>query len=419
VISSYFRPRVASPKLPALLLVTGTSALSTDTYIAAMPSMRQSLHTTSSVTQLTMTACIGGMALGQLVSGPISDARGRRKMILGACLVFTLMSVLCALATNGWILVAERAVQGAAAGTAVALGRAVVTDRFRGRQAAATFGTLSAVGLIAPVIAPSIGGALLTVGDWRTTFWFLAGVGVAMTLGAALGLPESLPPARRHPGGGAEFRRRTRELLSDRRFSAPVGIQCLTTAGFFVYIGGSSFVMQNGFGLTRGQYTLLFTVNALAMVSSSLLFRILITRTGAVVLRSWAQGLQTTAVVVLFTATVLADNHHPPLAVVWLALSAMTAGLGMYLPANSSIVQNAGRRFSGTSSALGGGLPFLAGALTTPLTGALGSETLMTMASCMVVLFVLAAVAGVVLRRHALEPVDNPDERAELIAAGV
>lgn len=407
-ISSLLRARVARPRLAALLLVTGTSALSTDTYLAALPQVQHSLRTSSSVAQLTVTAFLGGLAAGQLISGPVSDARGRRRMIVGACLVFTAMSVLCGLAPTGWLLVLERTVQGLAAGTSIAVGRAVVNDCYHGRSAAATFGTLSAVSLIAPVVAPAIGGVLLSFGTWRTVFWFLAAVGVAMTLGATLGLPESLPPERRHPGGLAQLAHRAHSLLTDRRFAAPVLVQCLTVAGFFVYIGGSSFVLQQGLGISRQQYTVVFTVNALAMVAASWLFRLSVMRLGPVVLRRAAVIVQTTAVAALFTSVIAVPDHRPPLVLVWVCLAFMTAGLGCYLPANSAIAQYAGRRFSGTASALGGGLPFLVGAATTPLTGALGSQTVLTMATCMVVPFLFAATAAYLLRGAAVEPADEP-----------
>jgi DHA1 family bicyclomycin/chloramphenicol resistance-like MFS transporter len=419
---SLLSARTSEPKLIALILVTGTSTLATDTYIAALPEVQTSLHTTSSVAQLTMTAFIAGMAAGQLASGPVSDARGRRRMVIAACAVFAVMSVLCAIAPTGWLLVAARAIQGIAAGTAVAVGRAVVTDRYRGREAAAMFGTLSAVSLLGPVLAPAVGGVLLTFGDWRGVFWFLALVGLAMVLGTTLALPETLPATRRHPGGLAQLARRSRELLGDPRFARPVFVQCLTTAGFFVYIGGSSFVLQEDLGLSQHEYTLLFTVNAIAMVTTSVTFRLLVKRVGAVILRRIAISLQTTAVLTLFVTTVLADGHRPPLAVVWVALAAMTAGLGMYLPSNGAIAQNAGRRFPGTASALGGGLPFLAGALTTPLTGVFGSQTVLVMSSCMVVAFSLAAALAVASRRFTLEPGDEepaPGGRPVALAGAV
>ncbi len=259
---SVIRPRVPAPSFVALMLITGTTALSTDTYIAALPQVQRTLGTSSSVAQLTMTACIAGMAIGQLAAGPVSDARGRRSLILLATLTFAATSVLCALAFSGWQLIAARAVQGVACGAAAAVGRAVVTDTWAGREAAAKFGSLSAIGLIAPVIGPAIGGALLTVGTWRTIFWFLALVGLAMTAGAVAGLPETLPPPRRHPGGLVRLVSRARQLMTDRAFATPVLVQCLTTGGFFIYIGGSSFVLQQGLGISQGLYSVVFAVNA-------------------------------------------------------------------------------------------------------------------------------------------------------------
>jgi MFS transporter, DHA1 family, multidrug resistance protein len=405
---------IRRPSLAALILVTGTGALSTDAYISSLPAVQRTLGTSSAVAQLTVTAFIIGMAAGQLLSGPVSDARGRRHIVLTACLAFTALSLACAFAPSGGLLVGERALQGAAAGTAIAVGRAVVNDAYAGKAASAMFGTLSAVSLIGPVVAPPIGGVLVSFGSWRTVFWFLALVGVAMWVAARRGLPETLPPERRHAGGLVNLGRRTADLLTDRHFAAPVAAQCLTTAGFFVYIGGSSFVLQDGAGVSTRTYTLIFTTNAVAMVCTSALFRLLVGRLGSVVLRRAAVVTQTTGVTLLFTATVLAPGHRPPLAVVWTGLAVMTAGLGMYLPSNAAITQYAGRRAAGTASALGGGLPFLAGALTTPLTGLLGRETVPAMATCMMIFFAAAAVTAVALRRTTLDPDAAPEPAAAM-----
>ncbi|HEX4255437.1 MAG TPA: multidrug effflux MFS transporter [Streptosporangiaceae bacterium] len=393
------RPRVAAPSFVALMLITGTTALSTDTYIAALPQVQRTLGTSSSVAQLTMTACIAGMAVGQLATGPVSDARGRRSLIVAATLTFAATSVLCALAFSGWELIAARAVQGIACGAAAAVGRAVVTDTWTGREAAAKFGSLSAIGLIAPVIGPAVGGALLTVGTWRTIFWFLALVGVAMTAGAVAGLPETLPPPQRHPGGLGRLLSRARQLLANRAFATPVLVQCLTTGGFFIYIGGSSFVLQQGLGISQGLYSVVFAANAGAMMLSSVAFRLLVMRRGPVLLRRWAIIVQTTAVTALFMVA-LACRHQPPLAAVWICLGGMTIGLGAYLPANSSITQAAGRRYAGTASALGGGAPFLVGSGATPLTGLIGSESVRTMATAMFAFFAVAATAAVLTSRR-------------------
>ncbi len=398
-MSSLLGPLVAQPSFVALVLITGTTALSTDTYIAALPQVSTSLGTSSIVAQLTMTACIAGMAVGQLLFGPVSDSRGRRTLVIVATVTFTAMSVLCAMAPSGWLLVLERAVQGVACGAASGIGRAVVTDSSAGRLAAARFGSLSAVSLIAPVVGPVIGGGLLRFGDWRTVFWFLAVVGVTMIAAALYGLPETLPPARRRPGGVRHMLLRAQELIADPLFRNPVLVQCLTVCGFFTYIGGSSFVLQHDLGIGQQTYALVFAVNATAMVTSSVIYRLLVLHTGPYVLRRVAVAVQTAAVTVLFVTALTAADHRPPLALVWVCLSGMTLGLGTYLPSNSSIVQILGRRYGGTASALGGGLPFLAGALMTPLTGLLGRQTVMAMSAAMFGFFLTAAVGAVLMGR--------------------
>ncbi|WP_167583626.1 Bcr/CflA family efflux MFS transporter [Kineococcus rubinsiae] len=396
--------RPGTPSILALVLVTGTSALSTDTYIAALPAMRESFSTSDAAVQLTLTACIGGLALGQLLIGPVSDSRGRRRIVLAATLTFTVMSVLCALADSIAVMLAARVAQGMAAGAAAAVGRACVTDTREGRAAAATFGTLTAVSLMAPVVGPAIGALLLPLGGWRTVFWFLAAVGVLMTAAAALGLPETLPPERRRPGGLTQLLGRSAELVRDRAFITPVAVQCLVTCGFFTYIGGSSIVLQEDLALTPGTYATVFATNASTMIASSVLFRVLVVRLGPELLRRWAFGIQATGVFALTAIALACTPGPPPLVLVWVPLAVMTFGLGTYLPANSAIAQREGRRYAGAASALSGGLPFLAGALTTPLTGLLGAQTVVAMAAGMGTFFLLAVLAAAAAARAGRRP---------------
>jgi DHA1 family bicyclomycin/chloramphenicol resistance-like MFS transporter len=395
--------RTGRPWLLALVLVTGVGPLATDTYLASLPQVQATLGTSSTVVQLTMTFFIAGMAVGQLLAGPVSDGHGRRRMVLAGAATFTIVSLLCAFAPTGWTLVAERGVQGLVAGVGVAVGRAVVSDRYAGSRAAAMYGTLASFSLIGPVVAPAIGSALLAVGDWRTVFLFLGGLGVLMTAAAAVGIPETLPVERRQATGLRDVGARMHDLMTDRVFMAPVLVQCLVVAGFFVYIGGSSIVLQAQLGLTPGHYALVFASNALVMVAASVTFRVLVVHTGAAVLRRVALAVATSAGAALFLVCLLTPDHTPPLPLVWAPLAVMLGGLGMFLPASTAIVQAAGRRSAGTASALGGGVPFFVGALTTPLTGLLGSQTVMTMASGTFFFYVLALVAAWRFRHLAAE----------------
>jgi len=285
------------------------------------------------------------------------------------------------------MLVALRFVEGLAGGCGVALGRAVVSDYYEGDAAAARFGALMGITLFGPVIAPAIGALLLTIGDWRTVFLFLTALGCAMTLAVLLGMPETLPAERRHGSGLRAAGSRMRDLVHDHDFRSPVIVQCLATAGFFVYIGGSSFVLQNELGFSQREYALCFTTNAFAMAIMSVSFGMLVRRIGAVRLRNAGLLVSTVAVT---TLTLIAVIHHAgpaPIPLVWTLLAIAVAGMGWCIPGTTAIAQQAGRRYGGAASALQGGTVFVVGALATPLTGLTGHQTVLTMAILMTVLF--------------------------------
>jgi MFS family permease len=153
------------------------------------------------VAQLTVTAYIAGLAFGQLVIGAASDGTGRRTPLLCSTAAFMTTCVICAIAPNAGLLIAARLLGGLAAGAGVATGRAVVSDYYEGNAAAKKFGTLASINFLGPVVAPAIGGLILTVGTWRTIFWSLSGLGVVMFVAVAARLPETLPPSERHRGG--------------------------------------------------------------------------------------------------------------------------------------------------------------------------------------------------------------------------
>jgi DHA1 family bicyclomycin/chloramphenicol resistance-like MFS transporter len=356
-----------------------------------------------------MTAFILGLAAGQLVCGPISDGLGRRRMLLASSAAFAVFSLLCAVAPDAGVLLVVRTLEGLAGGCGVAVGRAVVSDRHFGMDAAQRYGALASVTLLAPIIAPAVGGVILLVADWRGVFAFLAVVGLVMTAAVVVGVPETLPPELRHPVGLGPSLRRMAGLVRDRAFLGPVTIQCLATAGFFTYIGGSSFVLQSSLGLSRSGYTVLFATNAAGMALASVCFRLTVARLGAARLRTIGLLASTSAVVVLAVYAAAAGNGVR-LAPTWVLLAVVAAGMGLCIPATTSLAQEAGRRVGGTASALQGGLTFGIGALATPLTGLTGAGSVTGMATIMAVFYVASVGATVLVsvRRGTPVPADQP-----------
>ncbi|MCD5310090.1 multidrug effflux MFS transporter [Kineosporia babensis] len=390
-----------APSTAALVIVTGVGPIATDSYVAALPALQTSLDTTAAVAQLTLTAFIVGMAAGQILFGPVSDGRGRRGLLLGGAIVFTVTSLLCALSPSGPLLVAMRLLQGLAAGAGIAIGRAVVGDAYPPAEAARRYGTLAAIVFLGPVLAPAAGGAVLAVGDWRTIFFVLTGFGVLMVLSVLLGIPETLPASERHGSGLGATVRRMGDLGSDWSFMRHVVLQCVVTGGFFTYIGGSSFVLQEVYGISEGTYATVFAVNACAMAAATLVFRALVGRVSSQRLRLLGMSLSAAAAAGVLGCALYerVDGQAPPLAVIWVLLTVLVGGMGFTIPAATALGQEAGDRSRGTAAALMGGLVFFCGAAVTPLTGLIGYGTLLPMAALMSGFFVLALLLLAVLGR--------------------
>ena len=210
----------------ALLVLLGALSafgpLSMDLYLPALPEVAGDLDAGQSAVQLTLSAVAVGLAVGQLVAGPLSDRFGRRGPLLMGVAAWALASLLCAASPTVWVLVAIRLLQGLGGAAGIGLARAIVRDRYEGTESARVFAVLASIGGAAPVLAPVLGGQLLKVTDWRGLFVVLAGIGVIMLAAAAWRLPETLPPGQRVTGGVRATLRNGRTLLGHRAFVAAV-----------------------------------------------------------------------------------------------------------------------------------------------------------------------------------------------------
>jgi len=351
-------------------VLTLFTPLSIDMYLPALPTMAHDLHAGASEVNLTLTTFLLGLALGQLLTGPVSDAVGRRTPIYVGIVGYGLASLACAFVPSIYALILLRALQGFAGAAAVAVGRAIVRDLFSGVEAARFFSLLMVITGLAPILAPTIGGQLLRLTSWRGVFVVLAAAGALIGAAVVAWLPETLPKERRRSGGLADTGRAFRELLADRSF---VGycLGCgLAFATIFAYISGSSFVLQGVYGMSPQLFGLVFGVNAVGFVGGTQVNRWLATRVSLT--RLLTLGLAGSAVSAV--ALLIVSSGHLGTGAVLVPLFTNMVSLGFVLPNSTALAMNRHADAAGTASALLGGVQMASGASIAPLVGVAGAS---------------------------------------------
>ncbi|PVZ03693.1 multidrug effflux MFS transporter [Actinomycetospora cinnamomea] len=389
-------------RLVVLGALTAAAPLSLDTYLPALPTLTADLATTPSVVQLSLTSCLLGLALGQLVAGPLSDVLGRRRPMLIGATGFAVASVLCAVAPNVEVLVALRLLQGLLGAVGIVVARAVVRDTSDARTAARSFATLMLVSGVAPILAPVLGGQLLRVTSWRGVFVALAVYGALAGLAVLLLVRESLPATRRRSGSAAATLASFRVLLGDRRVVACVLAAGLLFAAMFAYISGSTFVLQDLYGLSPQAFSGVFGAISAGIVTTVQIAGRLAGSGRVRPERLLGTGLATAVVgtgVLLVTA--LLDGG---LAGILAGLFVTVCGVGLVLPSATTLTLADHPEHAGSASALLGTAQFLVGAGVAPLVGLAGSRSAVPMAAAMAGAAVLGAVVFTVLWRSARGP---------------
>ncbi|MFF5367770.1 multidrug effflux MFS transporter [Streptomyces sp. NPDC013187] len=360
--------------------LTAVPPLAMDMYLPSLPEVTRSLHAPAATVQLTLTACLAGMALGQLVVGPMSDRWGRRRPLLAGLAVFVVATVLCALAPTVETLVAFRLAQGLAGAAAIVIARAVVRDLYDGMAMARFFSTLMLISGVAPIVAPLIGGQVLRVTDWRGVFVVLTVIGVLIGILVWTRLPETLEPAERHGGGVGEALRAMRGLLADRAFAGYMLTGGFAFAALFAYISASPFVIQEIYGASPQTFSLLFGVNSVGLVVvGQINGKILVGRVSL----DRVLGIGLTIVIGAATALLLMSLGvfgEVGLVPVAAALFVLMSAMGITLPNTQALALMRTKHAAGSASALLGTSSFLIGAVASPLVGVAGEDTALPMA---------------------------------------
>ncbi|AWN26942.1 Bcr/CflA family multidrug efflux MFS transporter [Streptomyces sp. NEAU-S7GS2] len=372
--------------------LTAVPPLSMDMYLPALPQVTAALHSPAATVQLTLTTCLAGMALGQMIVGPMSDKWGRRRPLLAGMVIYVLATALCAVATNAELLIAFRLLQGLAGAAGIVIARAVVRDLYDGVAMARFFSTLMLISGVAPVVAPLIGGQILRLTDWRGVFVVLTAVGVALTLLVWRKLHETLPPERRHSGGLGQTLRTMRDLLADRVFSGYALVGAFAFAALFAYISASPFVVQEIYGASPQTFGLLFGINSVGLVAvGQINGKLLVGRVGL------DKVLGTGLAVIALAATALLLMSagvfgHVGLVPTAAGLFVLMAAMGLVMPSTNTLALLRTPHAAGSASALLGTSTFLLGSVASPLVGIAGERTAVPMALVQLSCAVLALV---------------------------
>jgi MFS transporter, DHA1 family, multidrug resistance protein len=404
--------RAVSRALPTLLLVlTVFGPISMDLYLPALPALTVEMGAATSVAQLTVTACLIGLAAGQLIAGPLSDRYGRRGILLIGIVAYIVTSALCASSPSIEMLIVTRIVQGLAGGVGIVIATAAGRDVFSGRELIRFYGSLTVVGGLAAVVGPLLGGLLNTVTDWRGLFVFLAVIGALILVLALAIFGETLPADRRTRGGLGPTLRDYRTLLADRIFLGAVLNQGFLYAALFAYLAGSTYVLQDIYGLSPQGYAAAFGLNS----AGHMVFGHLAGRTA----ERWSiPGTLTTGVAVTGAGALglLVSGLTPmPLWVVIVSLFALSSGVAISAPPATTLAMTDYPQMAGTASSLLGMVRFGFGGIAAPFVGVAGALSILPLGVVTVVTVALAATASLLLTHRRRPATEAADAVASLI----
>ena len=376
--------------LGVLALVSAVEPLSINMYLSGLPQLGRDLGISQAGAQLTLTFFLVGMAVGQLVTGPMSDARGRRGLFRGGVALLVIATAASALATQAWMLFLARFLMGAAGGTAVVLARAVAGDLAKGPELARVFSLLQLLTGAAPVVGPIIGGLVVDGVGWRGVFRVLAALNLVMAIGVWLAIPETLPHEGRSSGGPRRLSSAIGLLLRDRAYVGFTVGFIFSFSTMFAYVSASPFLLQDYYGFTPVQYSIIFAVNTTGMFLVALLNARLVRRIGALPLAKIGNVVLLTAVLYLVVVSLLDASRWFLL----VGLFVVVASMGVNFANNSALAISRAGALTGSASAFMGAGQFIVAGLLSPLVALAASLGLSSPVSMTVVMLATALLAA-------------------------
>ncbi|CRM07332.1 multidrug effflux MFS transporter [Pseudomonas poae] len=384
--------------LRIILILGALSAfapLSIDFYLPGFPAMATAFATDEKHIQLTLAVYFAGLAIGQLIYGPLADRFGRRVPLLSGVILFTLASCACAYAPSLEWLIGARFVQALGGCAGMVISRAVVSDKCDAIGSAKVYSQLMLVTGLAPILAPLAGGVMVGLWGWQSIFLALSLFSALAAIAVAVGLPETFPAHQaRQPLSGSL--RRYAALLSDRVYLGYALTGGISIAGMFAYIAGSPFVFIKLYGVAPEHYGWLFGSNAAGFILMAQVNARLLAKRGPAFLLSRTVWLYALAALTLLGIAALRTEALWPLLV---PLFICIASLGCILPNTSACAMTGQGARAGSASALLGCIQFGVAAGAASLVGVLHDGTALPMAMVISLCGVLAVTIAMSTQR--------------------
>lgn len=374
-----------------------------DMYLPAFPILADVYKTNASFVQLSLTACLLGLAIGQLVAGALSDMHGRRKPLLISLMAYIGASIACIFAPNIYIFVFLRFVQGFAASGGLVISRAIVRDVSQGPELTRLFALLMVIGNLVPLIAPSIGSGVLLITDWKGIFVLLTVLGIFLLVLSASRLKESLPPEKRVPSNIKSTFSNFSGILKNRQFTGYALAQGFLIGGVFAYVSGTPFIYQNIYGASPQMFSLLFGMNGIALIIGSYSVGRFTHIWSEKRFLETALYMATVAGAILLAVVLM----QGPLWAVVIPIFFFIMAIGVVGTSSFTLAMESQGHVAGSASALLGLLPFILGAATAPLVGIAGENTAVPMGLVIFSMCLIALLSYLLLAKNATSSIAN------------
>ena len=380
------RHKLGAAQLFLLGILSAFGPLSLDLYLPGLPEMQQSLHTTPTMVQLTITASLIGLAIGQIIIGPWSDRVGRRKALLTGVGVFTLATLGIILTTNIYGVILFRFIQGLGGSAGIVLSLAVIADSFEGLQLTRNVALNQMINGVFPIVAPVIGGVIIAMSYWQMTFIVLAILGVVLWGAIYVGLPETAPE-NVSTEDTVSPKQSFIDLWHNKGFMFMAWTQAFMMAGLFAYIAGSTFVLETIYHLSILQFSIVYAINGLGILVAAHISAVLAGKLGEyralgvfIVMSLVGGGL-------LWLNVVLSDN----VLLMCLAFFLIVAPVGGVSSLTTSIAMQQITTGTGAASGILGLMRYAMGGLVSPLVGLMGADSLIPLAVVVIVVQIIGS----------------------------